>query len=73
MTLLPLHLFIYHYVVSGGVMTYNGNTGIRLSSTEIYSNNVWRFAGALPETMWGMSAASINNKLLLFGKIQGVK
>jgi len=59
------------YVVSGGVFTFNGNPGIRISSTEIYSDNAWRLAGNLPETMWGMSAASINNKLLLFGGSNG--
>ena len=51
-----------------------GKGGIAKSSTEIYSysDDSWRFAGNLPSTIWGMSAASLNNKLLLFGEIQGV-
>ena len=56
-------------VVSGGATLYNGNGGIRISSTEIYSDNAWRVVGALPRTMWGMSAATINNRFLLFGNI----
>merc|ERR1711934_1074409 len=50
-------------VVSGGV----GDGGTLMSSTEIYSDSAWRNAGALPQTMWGMSAATINNRFLLFG------
>ena len=53
--------------MSGGITIYNGNPGIRIDSTEIYSDNAWTFVGKLPETMWGMSATSLNNKVLLFG------
>ena len=56
-------------MVTGGITIHNGNPGIRVGSTEIYSNNAWRFAGNLPATMWGMSAVSFDNKILVFGKI----
>ena len=52
-------------MVSGGAR----DGGIRIASTEIYSDNAWRVAGALPRTMWGMSAATINNRFLLFGNV----
>ena len=70
-----VHTYIFQLlVVSGGATLYNGNGGIRISSTEIYSfsDNAWRVAGALPRTMWGMSAATINNRFLLFGNIQTI-
>ena len=53
--------------MSGGVTIFNGNPGIRIDSTEVYSDNAWSFVGKLPATMWGMSATSLNNKVLLFG------
>ena len=57
-------------LVTGGATLINGNGGIRISSTEIYSDNTWRFAGNLPNTMWGMSAVTFNNRVLVFGTIQ---
>ena len=56
--------------MTGGATLINGNGGIRISSTEIYSDNTWRFAGNLPNTMWGMSAVTFNNRVLVFGTIQ---
>ena len=53
--------------MTGGVTIYNGNPGIRIDSTEIYSDDTWTFKGKLPETMWGMSAASLDNKVFVFG------
>ena len=53
--------------MSGGVTIFNGNPGIRIDSTEVYSDNAWRFVGKLPATIWGMSSTSLNNKVLLFG------
>ena len=41
--------------------------GIRIDSTEVYSDNTWTFKGKLPETMWGMSATSLDNKVFVFG------
>ena len=53
--------------MTGGVTIFNGNPGIRIDSTEVYSDNAWRFVGKLPATIWGMSSTSFNNKVLLFG------
>ena len=55
-------------LVTGGATLYNGNGGIRIASTEIYSDNAWRTVGNLPSTMWGMSAATFDNRVLVFGK-----
>ena len=33
--------------------------------TEIYQDNAWRTVSALP--MWGVSAITINNRVLLIG------
>ena len=66
-----IHMYIFQLLlVTGGATLYNGNGGIRISSTEIYSDNTWRFAGNLPNTMWGMSAVTFNNRVLVFGTIQ---
>ena len=59
-------------IVIGGVTVYNGNPGIRIASTEIYdsTDNTWRVVGRLPATIWGMSATTLDNRVLLFGKKQ---
>jgi len=50
-------------LVTGGAL----GTG-DLDSTEIFHNNVWRIvAGKLPVGMYGMSVATINNRVLMFG------
>ena len=55
--------------MTGGITIYNGNPGIRVDSTEVYSDDTWTIleTGKLPETMWGMSAASLDNKVFVFG------
>ena len=55
--------------MSGGITIYNGNPGIRIDSTEIYSDDTWSILenGKLPETMWGMGSTSFDNKVLVFG------
>ena len=65
---LHAHCTFQVFLVTGGVTIYKGNGGIRISSSEVYSDNVWRFVGKLKETMYGMSATTLNNKVLLFGK-----
>ena len=49
-------------------MTGGYNTG-KLKSTEVYSyrDNTWTEADNLPARMSGMRAATINNRVLLFG------
>ena len=46
------------------------NANGRLDSTEVYSvrDNAWTEAGKLPARMRAMRAATINNRVLLFGK-----
>ena len=41
----------------------------RLDSTEVYSfrTNAWTEAGNLPVRIYGMRAATVNNRVLLFG------
>ena len=66
-----IHMYIFQLLlVTGGATLYNGNGGIRISSTEVFSDNTWRFAGNLPNTMWGMSAVAFNNRVLVFGTKQ---
>ena len=55
--------------MSGGITVYNGNPGIGVDSTEVYRDNAWSFVGELPTAIWGMSATTLDNKVLLFGKI----
>ena len=39
-----------------------------IDSTEIFSDNIWRTVAAkLPVLMYGLSAATINNRVLAFG------
>ena len=61
-----------HLIVTGGFLAGNPKDLIKLNyldSTEVYSfrANAWTEAGKLPVRMWGMRAATINNRVLLFG------
>ena len=41
-----------------------------LDTTEVYQDNAWRtVSGKLPRAMVNMEVTTINNKILLFGKI----
>ena len=41
-----------------------------LDTTEVYQDNAWRtVSGKLPRAMAYMAVTTINNKILLFGKI----
>ena len=43
---------------------------VSLDTTEIFSNNIWRIVTEkLPVPMQSLRIATINNRLLLFGKI----
>ena len=59
--------FFQVYLVSGGITIYNGNPGIRIDSTEVYSDNAWTVVGPLEKTIWGMGSTSFDNKVLAFG------
>ena len=51
-------------MVTGGV----GESSF-LDSTEIFSDNVWRTVAAkLPDKTYGLRVATINNRVLAFGK-----
>ena len=51
------------------LVTGGGDGTVLLDSTEIFSDNVWRtVAGTLPQPMYRARAASIDNRVLLFGK-----
>ena len=39
-----------------------------LDSTEILEDNNWRITAPLPSARYGLRAASIDNKILVFGK-----
>ena len=50
-------------------MVTGGWIGSKLDSTEIFSENVWRAVIAkLPVPMFGPRVATINNRVLAFGK-----
>ena len=57
-------------MVTGG--WYNGNGGLNtpdLDSTEVFSDNVWRtLSTKLPFPMGIMKVATVNNRVLFFGK-----
>ena len=38
-----------------------------LDTTEVYSANVWRTVGKLPVAMTHVRAATVNNRVVLFG------
>ena len=40
-----------------------------LDTTEVYSANVWRTVGKLPVAMTHVRAATVNNRVVLFGII----
>ena len=44
-------------------------SGNPTDNTEIYQDNAWRTASELPDPrlVWGPSAITINNRVLLFG------
>ena len=50
-------------------MVVGGTEGFtRLDTTEVYQDNEWRtVSGKLPRAMYDMKAATINEKILLFG------
>ena len=52
-------------LVTGGLM----KSGNPTDNTEIYQDNAWRTASELPDPrlVWGPSAITINNRVLLFG------
>ena len=50
-------------LVTGG---YDGSA--QLDSTEILEDNNWRITAPLPSARSGLRAASIDNKILVFGK-----
>ena len=55
------------FLVSGGwSISGSGFT----DSTEIFDPDVgsWRFGTALPSPMWDLKAASIENRILFFGR-----
>ena len=61
-----LHFTIFqHLIVTGGWDVSNNN----LDTTEVFSfrDNAWTDAGKLPAGMAEMRAATINNRVLLFG------
>ena len=61
-----LHFTIFqHLIVTGGWDVSNTN----LDTTEVFSfsDNAWTKAGKLPAGMAEMRAATINNRVLLFG------
>ena len=51
------------------IIVTGGYSGGYIDTTEIYSfrDNVWTEAGPLPAGIYGMRAATINNRVLLFG------
>ena len=52
-------------MVTGGYSWLSG----KLDSTELFIDNVWRtVAGKLPERIENLRAATINNRVLIFGK-----
>jgi len=55
-----------HIIVIGGLRS---ETSYNLDTTEVYSfrDNAWTEAGKLPARMRGMRAATVNNRVLLFG------
>ena len=52
--------------MTGGTRGYSGGD---IYTTEVYSykDNVWTEAGKLPARMHDLRAATINNRVLLFG------
>ena len=52
------------------MVTGGWDDSTRLDSTEIFSDNIWRtVAGKLPEASLELRGATINNRVLIFGKI----
>ena len=60
-----ISLFSQHLIVIGGWV----NLDDRLDSTEVYSfsDNFWTEAGKLPARMSSVRAATVKNRVLLFG------
>ena len=54
-------------MVTGG---YDGNYDGRYNSTELYdpSTGHWRMSGALPYARDGLRAATVDNRVLVFGE-----
>ena len=55
------------FLVTGGQFTTVDN----LSSTEVLKkgSDRWTFVGNLPREMWSLSAVSVDNTIILTGKI----
>ena len=51
---------------------YYGDKYVRKDTTEVYSfrDNIWTEAGKLPFAMNFLRAATINNRVLVFGKYE---
>ena len=60
-----LYLIFKVLLVTGGLM----KSGDPTDSTEIYQDNVWRTASALPfkYSNWGVSAITLKNRVLVLG------
>ena len=62
-------IFYYHYqllMVTGGMFSQSS----RLDTTEVYKDNVWRtVTGRLPLGLRGQTAISVNNRVLLLGRL----
>ena len=58
-------IFIQFFMVTGGLVS-----GVTiLDSTEIYSGSVWKtLPGKLPTPLVGLTVATVNNRVLSFGK-----
>ena len=59
-------------LVTGGTQYSDDSDGfIRLDSTEVLSDlaGTWRLTGPLPSGRWGLSAASVQNNIFVFGEI----
>ena len=71
-----ISIFIQHicilkvFLVTGGITIYKRNPGIQIRSTEVYNHKdrAWSFVGELPWILWAVSATTLDNKVLLFGK-----
>ena len=48
-------------------MVTGGNDRAYLDSTEIFSDNFWRYVAKLPTPMQNVKVATINNRVLAFG------
>ena len=58
---------MYNYINQALLVT-GGSDGSDLSSTEIYTNGIWKIGAALPSPRNYLMAATVDNSVFVFGK-----